>query len=202
MRRRVVPEAFRRRRGRAFRAKRGFPTVTPGSWTLDRMGRRGSIPSAKVRSNQEGLMRKLALAVSLVIASLGLAASASAAGVDPNTLQPVPPNATCHDAGQQIVCDTFLAEFLVNAPNPDLELPCGRGYETSYYRGDGTRWYVNRLLVTRHVAASLVGTFSLSPTGAGPTVNIGAHSSNWSTWTTPGDDSARVATSSSGSHFK
>lgn len=105
-------------------------------------------------------MRKLALAVTPVLASLVLAASAFAGAVDPNTLQPVPPNATCKDAGQQIICDTFVEEFAVNQPNPDFELPCGTVYETSHYRGDGTRWYVDRLVVRRHVAASLVGTFS------------------------------------------
>jgi hypothetical protein len=31
--------------------------------------------------------------------------------VDPNTLQPVPPNATCRDDGPQIICDTFVEEF-------------------------------------------------------------------------------------------
>jgi hypothetical protein len=147
-------------------------------------------------------MRKLALAVTPVLASLVLAASAFAGTVDPNTLQPVPPNATCKDAGQQIICDTYVEEFLVNAPNPDFELPCGTVYETSHYRGDGTRWYVDRLVVQRHVAASLVGTFSLSPTGAGPTVTISGHWSYWTVWTTPGDDSTQVDTRSSGSDFR
>jgi hypothetical protein len=145
------------------------------------------------------LMRKLALAVTPVLASLVLTASAFAGAVDPNTLQPVPPNATCKDAGQQIICDTFIEDFAVNAPNPDFELPCGTVYETSHYRGDGTRWYVDRRVVKRHVAASLLGTFSLSPTGAGPTVKISGHSSIWTIWTTPGDDSTAVDTRSSGS---
>src|SRR3954467_14100695 len=104
-------------------------------------------------------MRKLALAVTPVLASLALAASAFAGAVDPNTLQPVPPNATCKDAGQQIICDTVVDDFLLNAPTPDFELPCGTVYETSHSRGDGRRWYVDRLVVQRHVAASLVGTF-------------------------------------------
>jgi hypothetical protein len=147
-------------------------------------------------------MRKLALAVSPVLASLVFAASAFAGAVDPNMLQPVPPNATCKDAGRQIICDTFIEDFLVNAPNPDFELPCGTVYETSHYRGDGTRWYVDRLVVQRHVAASLVGTFSLSPTGAGPTVKISGHWSVWTVWTTPGDESTLIETSSSGSDFR
>jgi hypothetical protein len=124
-------------------------------------------------------VRKLALALTPVVASLVLAASASGAVVDPDTMQPVPPNATCRDAGRQFICDTFIEAFLIDAPNPDFELPCGTVYETSHYRGDGTRWYVDRLVVTRHVAASLVGTLGLSPTGAGPTVTISGH------WTGP-----------------
>src|SRR3954451_21034473 len=144
-------------------------------------------------------MRKLALAVTPLLASLVLAASAFAGGVDPNTLQPAPPNATCRDAGQQIVCDTFFEDFAVNRPNGDFELPCGTVYETSYYRGDGTRWYVDRLAVRLHVAASLVGTLSLSPTGAGPTVRTSAHWSIRNVWTTPGDDSTVSELRSSGS---
>lgn len=144
-------------------------------------------------------MRKLALALTPVIASLMSAATAFAGTVDPNTLQPVPPNATCHDAGGQIVCDTFVEEFAVNRPSGDFELPCGTVYETSYYRGDGTRWYVDRLAARRHVAASLVGTLSLSPTGAGPTVSLSNHWSIWNVWTTPGDDSTVSETRSSGS---
>jgi hypothetical protein len=65
-----------------------------------------------------------------------------------------------------------VVEDAVNEPITDFDLPCGTIYETSHYRGDGTRWYVDRLVVRRHVAASLEGTWSLSPTGAGPTVNI------------------------------
>jgi hypothetical protein len=90
----------------------------------------------------------------------------------------------------------------VNEPIPDFDLRCGTIYETSYYRGDGTRWYVDRLAVKRHVAASLDGTWSLSPTGAGRTVKISGHSSIWSVWTTPGDDSTVVEYRTSGNDFK
>jgi hypothetical protein len=143
--------------------------------------------------------------VALVLASgtISRATPASAGEiVDPNTLTPVPPNATCRDDGRQIICDTFVIEDLVNEPITDFDLPCGTIYETSHYRGDGTRWYVDRLVVRRHVAASLDGAWSLSPTGAGPTVNISGYWSIWTVWTTPGDDSTAVETSSSGSDFK
>jgi hypothetical protein len=134
---------------------------------------------------------------------LVLAAPAFAGAiVDPNTLQPVPPNATCRDDGRQVICDTFVDELAVNEPIADFALPCGTIYETSHYHGAGTRWYVDGLVVQRHVAASLDGTWSLSPTGAGPTVKISGHSSSWTLWTTPGDDATAVETSSSGSDFK
>jgi hypothetical protein len=148
-------------------------------------------------------MRKLSLAIAPAIASLALAAPAYAGmTVDPKTLQPVPPNATCKADGPKIICDTFAEESAVNQPIPDFDLPCGTIYETSYFRGDGTRWYVDRLVVQRHIAASLDGTWSLSPTGAGPTVKISAHSSTQTTWTTPGDDSTAVDTKLSGNDFK
>jgi hypothetical protein len=147
-----------------------------------------------------------AAVVVLVLSSgtVGRTTPSASAGeiVDPNTLTPVPPNATCREDGRQIICDTFLVEDLVNEPIADFDLPCGTIYETSHYRGDGTRWYVDRLVVRRHVAASLEGTWSLSPTGAGPTVKIGGYWSIWTVWTTPGDDSTMVDTSSSGNDFK
>jgi hypothetical protein len=145
----------------------------------------------------------VATAATLGVASLVLSAPAFAGAiVDPNTLQPVPPNATCRDDGRQIICDTFVDEFAVNEAISDFDLPCGTIYETSHYHGAGTRWYVDRLAVKRHVAASLDGTWSLSPAGAGPTVKISGYWSVWTAWTTPGDDSTLVEYRSSGNDFK
>jgi hypothetical protein len=142
----------------------------------------------------------IAVAGSMIV----LAAGPAAAGplVDPSTLQPPPPNAVCREAGGQVICDTFLVEELVNEPIRDFDLPCGTIYETIHYRGDGTRWYVDGKVVLRHVEASLKGTWSISPTGAGPTVKISGSWSVWTVWTTPGDDSTAVDTRSSGSDFK
>jgi hypothetical protein len=155
------------------------------------------------RPRRSGIRRTLvrAIAVGFVCAAVAAPAFAGAI-VDPNTLTPVPPNATCRDDGPQIICDTFVVEDAVNQPVNDFDLLCGTIYETSHYRGDGTRWYVDRLVVRRHVAASLDGTWSLSPTGAGPTVKISGYWSFWTIWTTPGDDSTAVDTSTSGSDFK
>jgi len=146
----------------------------------------------------------LALFAAFVGGVLMLLAAPAGAGpiVDPSTLEPEPPNAVCREDGRQVICDTFLVEEVVNEPIADFDLPCGTIYETSHFRGDGTRWYVDGKIVRRHVAASLDGTWSLSPTGAGPTVKISGHWSFWTVWTTPGDDSTAVDTRSSGSDFK
>jgi hypothetical protein len=127
-------------------------------------------------------MRKLLtslLGVALVLAAASAAISwttvsaTAGATVDPSTLQPVPPNAVCRADGSYVICDTFVDETLVN--EPIFDLPCGTVHETSSYHGAGTRWYVNGLLVKRHVAAGLDGTWSLSPTGAGPTLKVTAN---------------------------
>jgi hypothetical protein len=158
------------------------------------------------RNGRRGAMRKLSLALVASLAggvALWMTAPAAAGPiVDPSTLQPEPPNAVCREDGRQVICDTFLVEEVVNEPIADFDLPCGTIYETSHYRGDGTRWYVDGKVVRRHVAASLDGTWSLSPTGAGPTVKISGYWSIWTVWTTPGDDSTAVDTRSSGSDFK
>lgn len=150
-------------------------------------------------------MRKLSLALVASLAggvALWMTALAAAGPiVDPSTLQPEPPNAVCREDGRQVICDTFLVEEPVNEATGDV-LPCGAIYQTSHYRGDGTRWYVDGKVVRRHVAASLDGTWSLSPTGAGPTVKISGYWSTWTVWTTPGDDSTAVDTRSSGGDFK
>ena len=139
----------------------------------------------------------------LVVASAALGgrtrAASAGALVDPSTLTPPPPNATCRAAGNQVICDTFVVEDLVN--EPVFDLPCGTVYETSHYRGDGTRWYVNGLVVRRHVAMSLDGSWSLSPEGTGPTVKISGGWSGKTIWTTPGDTDTAVETQS-GSDFK
>jgi hypothetical protein len=136
-------------------------------------------------------------------ALIWLAAPAGAGPiVDPSTLEPEPPNAVCREDGRQVICDTFVVEEVVDEPIGDFDLPCGTIYETSHFRGDGTRWYVDGKVVRRHVAASLDGTWSLSPTGAGPTVKISGYWSFWTVWTTSGDDSTAVDTRSSGSDFK
>ena len=110
--------------------------------------------------------------------------------VDPNSLiPPPPPGATCSDNGNQVICHTFVDVTLVNEPAFDIS--CGTIYETSADHRDGIRWYNSDYeLVRRHVTQDLEGTWSLSPTGAAPMVNISAHA-NWSNeYLIPGDDSS------------
>jgi hypothetical protein len=146
---------------------------------------------------------RLAASVALVLASgaVGWATAPAAAGaiVDPNTLQPVPPNAVCRADGQQVICDTFVNEDFVN--DPIFDLPCGTVYETSHFHGAGIRWYVDNKVVKRQVAADLQGTWSLSPTGRGPTVTLSGNWSFWTFWAVPGDNSTTSETDH-GSDFK
>ena|SRR5829696_785651 len=115
----------------------------------------------------------------IVVASLAPVANAGAGGpvADPSVLQPPPPpGAVCRADGMYVICDTFLD--LASTNEPIFDLPCGTVYETSIDHRDGTRWYVDNLLVKRRVVAHFAATWSLSSTGAGPTVAV-AGDSNW-----------------------
>ena len=80
-------------------------------------------------------------AVIAILATLvGGTAAAAKAPVDPDTLVPPPPNATCQATGRFIVCDTSFAIHLVNEPI-DFGLPCGIVYETVDDVRRGERWY-------------------------------------------------------------
>lgn len=147
----------------------------------------------------------LAVAVLIggVIAAMSWTTTSASAGaiVDPTTLQPVPPNAVCRADGSYVICDTFVDETLVN--EPIFDLPCGTVYETSSYHGAGTRWYVDGLLVKRHVAANLDGTWGLSPTGTETTLKETANFSTDSYWPVPGSGGDETAVSTNhGSNFK
>ena len=121
--------------------------------------------------------RTLAITLLTLAGLLGMAAPAAAGPVvDPSTLQPPPPpGADCRQDGAWIICHTGLQFTPVNAPAFDL--PCGTIYETAVDVRRGIRWYDSstRRLVTRFVTQTFNGTWSLSPTGAGPTVTVTAH---------------------------
>jgi len=138
----------------------------------------------------------LAAVAALAAAALTLAGGAGAGSpiADPSFLQPPPPpGAVCRADGPFVICDTFIDVMIEN--EPVFDLPCGTVYETSADHRDGTRWYVDDLLVKRRVVAHLTGTWSLSPSGEGPTVAVDA---NWNWWirlALPGDESTGELTS-------
>ena len=143
-------------------------------------------------------IRKALVQIGLLSALAGglLIASPASAGptVDPGTLTPPPPpGAQCRLNGQSIICQTSIAADLVN--EPIFELPCGQVYETSHDARSGIRFYnANGLLEKRFVTQDVDGTWSLSPTGAGPTVNIRINDNWWIVLAVPGDESTGALT--------
>ena len=116
---------------------------------------------------------------------LGTAGGAAAGSVDPSTLTPAPPpDARCHTAGNQVICDTVLNFFPEN--EPAFDAPCGTLYLTGTDLRNGFRYYRDGLMTRRHVTAQLNGTLSLSPTGEGPTVKMTSHLNWWAYWPVPG----------------
>lgn len=132
----------------------------------------------------------LTAAALLVAAPVAGAAPASAGPtVDPSTLTPPPPpGAECRLDGQWIICQTSLVSEFVN--EPIIDIPCGTLYETSADVRRGIRFYnAEGLLVKRFVTQDVEGTWSLSPTGEGPTVDIRVHANWWIILAVPGDES-------------
>ena len=125
-----------------------------------------------------------------------------AAGVDPSTLTPPPPpGARCHTTGpDRVICDTVLNSTFENAP--DLEASCGLVYVSGTDFREGFRFYEGGLMVRRHVTAAVNATWSLSPTGEGPTVRLIAHWGWWSVWPVPGGSDEDAVVTSSGLDVK
>lgn len=86
------------------------------------------------------------------------------------------PGATCRANGASVICHTTFNASLQN--EPAFPLPCGLVYETADDVRRGIRWYVDGRLTTRFVFQNASGSWSLSPTGAGPSVSWVAHA-NW-----------------------
>ncbi len=145
------------------------------------------------------LMRRSLLALCAAFAGgvMILLAAPAAAGpiVDPSTLQPEPPpGAVCRADGPWTICQTTFLVNVVNEPILFLDLPCGTVYETISDLREGIRWYLDGKLVKRFVSQNAEGTWSLSPTGAGPTVKISLHA-NWrDEYAVPGDESSALTT--------
>jgi hypothetical protein len=166
-------------------------TVHCGRW----LGRTAPIPRTTLKPSR-ALTRVgvLALAAGLI----GMAVPAAAGPlVDPSTLQPPPPpDSECRLDGAWIICHTSLVLGPVNEPILDFQLPCGTLYETASDVRRGIRWYDSSTgkLLKRFVSQDFQGTWSLSPTGAGPTVMVTAHA-NWrNVYAVPGDESSGPTT--------
>jgi hypothetical protein len=145
-------------------------------------------------------MKRPTLLLAAMLATLLLACGAALAApksIDPNTLTPPPGEgvvAECKETGNFIICQTYFDEpSLVN--EPVFELSCGTVYETSTVHREGIRWYSKEgLLLRRFVTEDVQGTWSLSPTGEGPSVRFFAHD-NWTDiYTTPGDEDSASTT--------
>jgi hypothetical protein len=145
-------------------------------------------------------MKRATLLLAAMLATLLLACGAALAApksIDPNTLTPPPGEgvvAECKETGNFIICQTYFDEpSLVN--EPVFELSCGTVYETSTVHREGIRWYSKEgLLLRRFVTEDVQGTWSLSPTGEGPSVRFFAHD-NWTDiYTTPGDEDSASTT--------
>ena len=138
-------------------------------------------------------IRTLAVIGVFALTAIIAASVPAAAGpiVDPDTLTPAPPpGAVCRADGSWTICHTvFLEEF---ANEPALDLPCGTVYETRYDPRTGLRWYFDGLLVKRQVFSHVEGSWSLSPTGDGPTVRFIAHRTWTDVYTVPGDEGSAV----------
>lgn len=135
--------------------------------------------------------------LTILALSLATAPLASARSVDPSTLQPPPPpGARCHEAGNQVICDTTLDASFVN--EAAFDAPCGTLYITGSDLRDGTRWYTAGLITHRHVVGALNATLTLSPTGDGPSVKVTGHWNWWSVWSVPGGDDEDAVTTESG----
>jgi len=92
--------------------------------------------------------------------------------------------------GNYIICHTFGDESWAN--EPDSMLSCGRAYSTGSNHSEGIRWYSSEgLLLKRFVRVTDSGTWSISPTGEGPTVMFASHFNFVDHFAIPGDfDSA------------
>jgi hypothetical protein len=102
------------------------------------------------------------------------ASPAAADAVDAESLIPPPPEgADCKATGTRVICHTSVIEpDFVNEPL--IDLPCGTVYETSHDERRGLRWYDGETseIEKRLVFFDLHGSWSLSPTGEGPTVSV------------------------------
>lgn len=148
-------------------------------------------------------LRSITLAALTAGSLLLVSASATfAAAVDPSTLTPPPPpGARCFTTGpNRVVCDTVLNSTFENVP--DFEISCGLLYVSGTDFREGFRYYEDGLMVRRHVTVEVNATWSLSPTGDGPTVILIARYGWWSVWPVPGTNDEGVLVAATGLDVK
>jgi hypothetical protein len=133
------------------------------------------------------LTRPIFVAIVLAISSLSAASGVSARTlVDPTTLTPpLLPFRICYELGPNVQCDTSGDVTYENRETD--ELPCGLIYQSAHEVSNSTRFYQDGLLVRRAVQEQITGTWSLSPSGAGPTVAWAVNDSWDDQFTVPGD---------------
>ena len=135
------------------------------------------------------MLRRPSIAAAIMLAVVSLAGASSVSArtlVDPTTLTPpLQPFRVCYQDGPWVNCDTSGVTSISNEAAFDLS--CGTVYESSTDTRHATRWYQDDLLVERIVQSKVRGTWSLSPTGAGPTVSFMADLSWDERFVVPGD---------------
>lgn len=137
--------------------------------------------------------RRLLLAAAIAaLTSLGGATITTAhTRVDPATLTPpLLPFRVCYEDGPWVKCDTSGPTETYANQDVGFDFPCGTIYESATISSHATRWYQNLLLVERDAQEHIDGTWSLSPTGSGPTVAFAADDSWHETFLVPGDQSS------------
>jgi hypothetical protein len=107
--------------------------------------------------------------------------------VDPTTLVPgPPPGAVCWAVGGGTICHTEVSFSSVNEPIG--ELTCGTLYQTGSDVRLGIRWYnEENELVKRKFTLTADQTWSLSPEGAEPSVDVTVRENWTSLFAVPGD---------------
>jgi hypothetical protein len=125
------------------------------------------------------------------VTSLGGATAAMAqeshhVRIDPTSLTPpLKSFRVCYQDGPWVRCDTSGTDVETN--NPIFDLPCGTVYSTGATVQHATRWYENLLLVERDTTNRFQGTWSLSSTGAGRSVEVSGDFGYHEHFLVPGD---------------
>jgi hypothetical protein len=139
------------------------------------------------------IRRAILMAIVLTISSLGMASSVSArTPVDPTSLTPpLKPFRVCWELGPYVQCDTSGVTTTTNEIGD--ELPCGQVYQSATEISNSTRWYKDGLIVRRALQERGTGSWTLSPTGAGPIVEF-SFSFSWDEhFAIPGDITSAIA---------